>query len=419
MNINSLVIKTASRCNLNCSYCYVYNMGDNSYLKQPKFMSFEDANILIDRVIEHCLSHKLSYFEFIFHGGEPLLQKMSFYDLFVKKANILLSKEHDVKCFYSLQTNGVLLSREWCELFNRLNIAVGISLDGKKEINDRFRVDHQGKGSYDNVIKGIRIGEKYLTNNVGILSVIDIASDPIEMYEFIKDSCTSKSIDLLWPIASNDKPPTELNSGTEDNKDITPFADWLIIIFDFWFKERKDTKIEIRIFKYIINLILGNENFSNEDFGIENNELLSVEANGEIGVVGDFNICGDNFVKNDARIQAHSFDEVLTTDLGKLYYAGNKKLNKKCLACPVVDICGGGHITSRYSEANGFNNVSVYCMDRMKLITHIQNTIFESLPNKYKEQFNKMEFADVKSYVENMDMDQLKDPNYIEEISSF
>ena len=62
MHTNNLVVKVASRCNLNCTYCYVYNMGDESYKKQPKFMSEEVIKNLFLRIKAHCDKHKLKGF---------------------------------------------------------------------------------------------------------------------------------------------------------------------------------------------------------------------------------------------------------------------------------------------------------------------------------------------------------------------
>ena len=82
-----LVLKVASLCNLNCTYCYMYNLGDETFKNQPKFMSNETVDSIIENVKNHCKKHALSTFEFIFHGGEPMLISMDFYRNFVQKLN--------------------------------------------------------------------------------------------------------------------------------------------------------------------------------------------------------------------------------------------------------------------------------------------------------------------------------------------
>ncbi|WP_431243753.1 4Fe-4S cluster-binding domain-containing protein [Flavobacterium sp. P21] len=83
MYTSNLVIKVASLCNLNCNYCYVYNMGDKSYKKQPKFMSQEIVEAILTKVKKNCLENNLESFLIIFHGGEPLLTGIDFYVNFI------------------------------------------------------------------------------------------------------------------------------------------------------------------------------------------------------------------------------------------------------------------------------------------------------------------------------------------------
>lgn len=140
-----VVVKVASRCNLNCSYCYMYNMGDNSYLMQPKVMSLKVVDKLIERILSHCQKHTIKNFEIVLHGGEPLLAGKDFFRKFVNKANERLVAEAGIGVKFVIQTNGLLLTEDWCKLFAELKIAVGVSLDGTPEDNDRYRIDHKVK----------------------------------------------------------------------------------------------------------------------------------------------------------------------------------------------------------------------------------------------------------------------------------
>src|ERR1700744_954695 len=90
-----LVVKVASRCNLNCSYCYVYNAGDTTYLRQPAVMSQETALAVIERAASHYIHHQLESFVFVFHGGEPLLAGKQFIRFFVEEARRRFPKGTD------------------------------------------------------------------------------------------------------------------------------------------------------------------------------------------------------------------------------------------------------------------------------------------------------------------------------------
>src|SRR6476619_3302013 len=82
----SLVLKVASRCNLNCTSCYMYNMGDSTYKNQPKVMSDAVVDGILQKTLLHCQRHNIEEFLFIFHGGEPLLAGFEFYEKFASKA---------------------------------------------------------------------------------------------------------------------------------------------------------------------------------------------------------------------------------------------------------------------------------------------------------------------------------------------
>ncbi|MFD1001683.1 radical SAM protein [Ohtaekwangia kribbensis] len=380
LRCSAIVIKVASRCNLNCTYCYMYNMGDETYRKQPKFMRDEVVDALLLRIRNHCQEHNLESFIIVFHGGEPLLAGHEFYRKFVAKANSMLS-EH-VRVRYSVQTNGVLLDDEWCKLFGELNVYVGVSLDGTPAQNDKFRIDHSGRGSYNNIVKGLQVAlnSTDLRERPGVLCVVDAASDPVETYNHFK-TIGARDIDFLLPDANYEKP----SPGKEDIGSVSaPYGDWFIKIFEYWYNDPKD-RVSIRFFRHIIHGLLGKD-FVSEQIGGGNNEVLIVETNGSIETSDILKICGDGFTKDNSHVFTTELSEALETDLVKMYNLSHKQLCAKCQRCPIVEICGGGFLPHRYSKENAFNNPSIYCYDLLKIITHIQNRIIESLPAEVLEE---------------------------------
>jgi uncharacterized protein len=375
LKCSSLVVKVASRCNLNCTYCYMYNMGDSTYKNQPKVMPDAVVDAMLEKTLLHCIRHGIREFAFVFHGGEPLLAGFEFYEKFVSKALDQLLP--DVKPIFVIQTNATLLTEEWCKLLGRLQIQVGISLDGTPEDNDMFRIDHAGKGSYEKIIRGLKIAQQspFLINEPGILSVLNVNADPIKTYEHLK-GLRVKRVNFLFPDSTYDQPPPQSFTKNE-----TAYADWLIQLFDRWLDEPNGERINISLFEGIIMAILGIE-ASDEFMGSANNELLVIETNGGIEAVDVLRICGDGFTKRNANVLTHEFDDAMENDLAKLYNLSHKKLCKQCMACPVKDICGGGYLPHRYSHKSGFNNPSVYCHDLLKLITHIQNKVLEQMPDE-------------------------------------
>lgn len=383
---HTFILKVASRCNLNCRYCYVYNQGDNSYLNQPKRMSAQVVSATIDRVRAYGLANNLDAVQFIFHGGEPLLAGKEFFRRFVGEANEGLRPE--VTPIFNMQTNGTLLDQEWLDLLFELNIGFGISLDGPKEINDANRIDHFGNGSYDEVRTAIelvlsdpRMAELF----GGLLTVINLAAEPLELYRSYRDMGIS-SIDFLLPDGHYDNPPPGLTlSG-----DGTPFADWLIKVFDAWF-DAGDATIHIRVFEDILALIFGSKH-STDNIGGSANGILVIETDGGIEPVDVLKICGDGFTKLGYSVLTNQINDIFQSNLVNRYQSGRNSLCDKCQACRIRDVCGGGYLPQRYSSLTGFDNPSVYCRDLMKLIVHIHSRLLTTIPDGIR---NKLGLAPV------------------------
>ena len=363
-----LVVKVASRCNLNCSYCYVYNAGDLSYLRQPFVMSDATVDALIRRVADHCRRHRLPDFTFVFHGGEPLLAGPRFFRRFAARLAVELPPE--TKSNLCLQSNGTLLTRNWCDLLTELKIGLGISLDGPSRINDLDRVDHAGKGSYDRVRAGWDTA-KSCGLQPGLLTVVNLDADPLEIYYHARE-LGPRSLDFLLPDATYDTPPRRYSANT------TPYADWLLRIFMAWVAEA-EPPFRIRLFHYLMRAILGaSDSFDN--FNQNPNEVMVIESNGDIESLDVLKICGDGVTRSAANVRSHELDEAFDNSMVQLYYNSGKNLCATCENCLIKRVCAGGYLPHRYRRGNAFDNPSVYCRDLMKLITGIQNWVVMNLP---------------------------------------
>ncbi len=378
--IASYVLKVASRCNLNCSYCYVYHKGDESYRTQPHRMSDATVAALLSGVSEYCREERLRHAAFIFHGGEPLLAGQPFFRNFVREADAIFKKGR-VQPSYMLQTNGTLLTKEWLTLFLELQISFGVSLDGPAEVNDRNRVDHRGAGSYAQVERALQLvlSDSRLRRLFdGILTVIDLAADPLTLYHHWRDMGIQRC-DFLLPDGTHDNPP----SGMIGADSLTPYADWLIKIFDQWF-ESEDTKLSIRIFENIISLLFDPES-GIDSLGGGKNGLLVIETDGGIEPVDVLKICGPSFTKLGLNVHRNKIGEVYSSPLVQLYQQGAAKVCDTCMTCPALKVCGGGYLPHRYSHKSGFSNPSVYCRDLLKLITHIRSRVLATIPAKTRK----------------------------------
>jgi len=416
LKCNFVVLKIASRCNLNCSYCIMYNVGDYTYKKQPKVMSDKTVDALLNRIKKHCLKHNINVFDFSFHGGEPLLAGPEFFIKFIQKVKEILPSH--IQISYTLQTNGILISDEWCDLFSKLNIFIAVSLDGTPAANDKFRVDHAGRGSYKAIVSGLKIAQrsKALNYSPNILSVINVESDPMEVYNHFK-SLGVQSVDFILPHQIHEDEPLSIYK-CDIHSEATPYGDWLVKIFDQWFYEKKP-RPEIRFFDVIIACILGMD-VPFEYLGGQKNEILVIETNGGIEAVDSLKACGNGFTKNGVNVATHDIDEALENELAQVYSMSHQLLCKQCSCCPIKNVCGGGFLPDRYSKQNGFNNPSIYCKDLTRIITHIQNAIIDCLDpaDTAVLEIKKITYLDVrKSIIKKMNV--TAEPTYLALLEKF
>jgi uncharacterized protein len=361
--IYGLVVKIAERCNLNCTYCYMYNHADQQYLSRPAFMSHEVFRALIERISSHCDSYVNHSMGVTLHGGEPMLFDPHKLDTWLTEAEQLLGK----KVTFTVQTNATLVSDDWIALIKKHHIRPSVSLDGPPAIHDEFRVDHAGKGSHDRVVAGLqKLIEADLTPNV--LCVINPRQSGIDVYHHLR-SLGIRRMNFLWPDVSHD-----FKSVLYGQLGPTPVADFLIPIFDKWFHE-DDPDIAIRIFVEAIRIMYG-ASPGTDTLGKATEDYLIIDTDGSILANDALKVCYDGAPESSLNVLHHSFDDLEKGDplLFQLVNEG-MPLCETCLACPELDTCGGGAVPHRYSRANGFLNPSVWCADLLKFLGHVRSTI--------------------------------------------
>lgn len=365
--IKGLVVKIAQRCNLNCSYCYMYQHADQSWRQRPPFMSEETFGHLLTRVEEYCDGRPGREMNITFHGGEPMLMDPRQFDRFVSMAKEKLKDRVSL----GMQTNATLVSDEWIEVLKRHGLRVGVSLDGPPELHDLVRVDHAGRGSYSQVVQGMR---KLQENQVFscILTVINPGQSGLEIYRHIR-SLGVKNMNFLLPDVTHD-------SKRQFYPDLgaTPVSDYLIPIFDDWFDE-DDPSVVIRLFTSILTYLMGGSaNF--EALGNHCENYLVIDTDGNIQANDALKVCDDGISESGLNVARHGFDDLhLGLPLVNRLVHEGLSLSAQCQACPERDVCGGGAVTTRFAKANGFDNPSVWCEDMLELIAHIRARVAPAL----------------------------------------
>jgi len=370
--IRSFLCKIASRCNLDCDYCYVYKYFDTAWKTQPRVMSFETVRKLTQRIKEYVAAENIGEIEIIFHGGEPLLAGEDFIKDFVKHVRGEL--EHETELRFTIQTNATLLNEQVLDTLKDLGVSVSVSLDGDEIAHNRHRRFFNGKGSFEQVSKGLSLlATKYHEIFAGILAVVDLHNDPVDVYKHLL-SYKPTLIDFLLPDANYDKlPPNYVLEGNS-----TPYADWLIRVFDAWYGFESHTTI--RTFESIIAMTIGGWSWQ-DNLGQGEINLLAIETDGSYHDLDVLRALVPNEASFGMNVWDHSIADVLKSE--KLYRHHLSiqldGLSEQCKQCPLVEICGSGYYPHRYSSQRGFDNPSVYCRDLFKLISYVSERVKDEL----------------------------------------
>jgi uncharacterized protein len=346
-------------------------MGNESYKSQPKFMSQEVIEAMLIKVKKNCTEHNLKEFVIIFHGGEPLLTGIDFYVNFIETQKKIIPD--DILIEYAMQSNGTLLTKEWAKTLKRLNIQVGISIDGTPKSNNKNRIYHNKKGSYDEIVKGFKIVKSIFGNQMAnCLCVIDTSEKADIVYDHFK-KLKANSVHFLFQ---------DFNYIKSTQEDVPKVGKWLCEMFDVWYNDDDKNKPEIRPLTDLVALIFGRSKGS-ENFGYSKNKTLVVETDGSIETVDTLKICGDEFTKTKLNVLRDDFSLIYNeSTLARMYYNSHDNLCKTCQDCPIHPVCGGGYLGHRFSPINEFNNPSIYCKEIIELVCYIQNEVLRDISNE-------------------------------------
>lgn len=368
---DEFVVKVNSRCDLSCDYCYVYEMADQSWRSQPIRMSTSTAVRTAHRIAEHAEAHGLRSVELILHGGEPLLSGSDLLASVVTATREAAGGTTQVNA--RVQTNGARLDLGHLRVFDELDIKVAISLDGDRTAHDRHRKDARGKGSYDAVAESLALLRGSFPHLFsGLLCTVDLANDPVSTYEALLAHSPPR-MDFLLPLGNwSFPPPGRIPESAE-----TPYADWLIAVFDRWYgASHKET--EVRLFGEIIHLLLGGRSNS-ECVGLLPVTVLVIDTNGAIELSDTVKSIHPGSSATGLHVARNAFDEALLLPDTAARQIGESALARECRSCSVRRVCGGGHYAHRYRRGRGFANPSVYCPDLLKLIGHIRKALAADL----------------------------------------
>ena len=355
--ISQLLVKVASRCNIDCTYCYWFR--DAAVYDKPKLMSADVLQQLLRRVEEHIARSSLTDFPIILHGGEPLLWGVENF-LKIAEACETISSRTGCDIPIAVTTNGLLIDDEWLNCFETHNISVAISLDGPEHIHDIHRRTFQGTGTHAAVERAAR---SLVSRDIGVsaLAVCNPAFPPRQYVEFFA-GCGITNYDIMIPDATVDENPISI-------------ASFYNGLFDLWLEaNRSKPTVNIRIIGDMITALLGN-NSPTEGVGHKPIELCTVMTDGSVEAHDVLRIAGDGFTQTKFNIFEHAIDEVRNEPRWKAARDASINLSGKCRQCKFMNACGGGYLPHRFSKKNSYDNPSVYCDDLYSMFENMQSVL--------------------------------------------
>lgn len=377
-----VIIKTVERCNLACTYCYYFFHGDESYKDRDPVMRKSQFSPIAEFLKQGAIDLKLERISIVFHGGEPTLQKTRDFALF---CSILYEQISPVtKITFGIQTNGLHLTDEWLDLFEQYDVHVGVSIDGPKEYQDHYRLDHDGKGSYERIALNInrlmnRVQQKRI-KPIGFISVMDSNFSTRSTFSHLAEEFGVKSLSFLLPDRSRDK-------AFRDDESPQRYGQLLCELFDVWV-ENQD--IDVREIKNIVNFfqLLDIElddpaMHEKRNFFVTNagrgNEILVIQSTGKISI-------DDSLIPALDWRQSTPSLHVSETSLYEFIHQpaflqlekARNSLPDGCAGCSWAKACGGGALENRYSRLKGFNNPSVYCEGLKVFYEHVTSFLLKN-----------------------------------------
>lgn len=366
-NIHVLTKPTGAICNLDCAYCFALDK-ELLYPGSRFRMSDETLELYIRQLIE---THRDNRVTVAWQGGEPTMMKLDFF----RRAIALQEKYKKPGMLFdnTMQTNGTLLTDEWCEFFIANKFLIGISIDGPAHLHDTYRVDKKGRSTFDDVLRGVRLLQKHGVE-YNVLCTINRANGnhPLEVYRYLRDQIGTTWMQFI-PIIERVNPDgtTLYQQGSNvSDESVLPeqFGNFLSVIFDEWI-EHDVGKVFVQGFEAATRNWLGMNGSGICIFDETCGYAVALEH------TGDVYSC-DHFVEPNyllGNLKDHAMADLVGSD--KQYKFGKDKsdaLPQQCKKCDVRFACHGECPKNRFATtSDGEAGLNYLCAGYHAFFHHI------------------------------------------------
>jgi uncharacterized protein len=369
VHVDTVLLKVASRCNLDCDYCYVYHMGDDSWRALPKRFS-EETERAVAAELSELMRSQGRPFSIVLHGGEPLLLGANRLDRLLAE----LRGQLGASCSISIQTNGVLIDESILDICAARDVTISVSLDGPADVHDRNRKDIRRQPTHARVIAGVAALKAHPQGSrlfSGVLAVVDPVSDPGEVYDYFK-ALGVPSVDFLYRDGNHSALPPGKAAA-----DSVVFGQWMTVILDRYVSD--PSPFRIRMLDDMMKLLLGGRGVK-EGVGLTDYGILVIDTDGAIKKNDTLKSSplGDQFGQS-WMIGSTPLAEIAASAEFEAYHVAQRPSARECLTCDLLQVCGGGMVTHRFKEGVGYDNPTIFCADQKLLIDHMRRILAASL----------------------------------------
>lgn len=368
-------------CNLGCSYCF-YLEKEKLYPQGENFRMSDEA--LETFVRQYIAAQEVPEVTFAWQGGEPTLLGVEFFRKAVELQRRYANGKHIQN---ALQTNGTRLDGEWCEFLRAEKFLVGISIDGPPKLHNAYRVDKRGGGTYDTVLRGLRLLQKHGVE-FNTLTVVNRMNSrhPLEVYRFLRGlgsrfmqfiplvervpdaEAMGLGLDLAMPPGADGEKGAKHLPVTEWSVEPGQYGEFLCTIFDEWLE--RDVG---RVFVQLFDVTLGNHLRGGHEGGLC---FFSETCGGALAIEhnGDVYSC-DHYVYPQFKlgnILNNALGDMVSSDFQRAFgQAKSSTLPRYCRECEVRHLCHGECPKHRFLRTpDGEPGLNYLCRAYKRFFTH-------------------------------------------------
>ncbi|MGX7031050.1 anaerobic sulfatase maturase [Vagococcus zengguangii] len=352
-----LVKPASSLCNIKCKYCFYADVSSHREVKSYDNMTSSTSEKMIENIFVDLDDGDT--LNLAFQGGEPTLAGLNYFREIV---SLVQQQTKKVTVNYSIQTNGTIINRKWCEFFKEHDFLVGLSIDGHPLYHDLNRVDTKGRGTFHKVMRTKKMFDEYkIPYNILCVLTNPLAKEAKKVYQFLQ----KHQIEYVQFIPCLD----EFGADKRSSYALTPerYAQFYRQLYTMWLTELKQgTYRSVKLFDDLLNLLVAKRATACGILGKCQIQYV-IEADGSVYPC-------DFYVLDEYRlgyIQEQSLRELFEQPVAYQFVCEKPELTQMCQTCPFINVCQGG--CKRMKEAMYVNKKGDFCGNQQVLKMFLPN----------------------------------------------